>query len=276
MRDMFKPVRPRRLADSAMEQIQKLVEEGSLPTGSKLPPERELMALLSVSRTSLREAIRTLETMGILRVVPGRGTYVSERSSASLAEDWFTWLLGHRQEVVQILEVHEALEVKAAELAAERVSADGEAALADYLEAMRKAVQERSHQMLVDADAGFHRTIREASGNQIIARILNDLEDHVLDARRAIMALPSRVRRVVSDHQAILEAVRARDPEGAAQAALLHVRRSKEELLGTGLLTVRSESPAAAASAAEPSSSAEASAAEPVDSSADAGPAGGR
>ncbi|GAB4250526.1 MAG: FadR/GntR family transcriptional regulator [Thermoleophilia bacterium] len=279
MKDMFKPVRPRRLADSAMEQIQKLVEEGSLPPGSKLPPERELMALLSVSRTSLREAIRTLETMGILRVVPGRGTYVSERSAASLAEDWFKWLLGHRQEVVQILEVHEALEVKVAELAAQRVSAEGEAALADYLEAMRRAVQERSHQMLVDADAGFHRTIREASGNQVIARILNDLEDHVLDARRAIMALPSRVRRVVSDHQAILEAVRARDPEAAAQAALLHVRRSKEELLGTGLLAVRPGSPAAAATAAaaadEPAGSAEASTAEPADPPADSAPARG-
>ncbi|MHB1344083.1 MAG: FadR/GntR family transcriptional regulator [Thermoleophilia bacterium] len=239
MNEIFKPVKPRRLSDGAMEQIQKLVSNGSLPAGAKLPPERELMALLSVSRTSLREAIRTLETMGLLRVAPGRGTYVAERPVTSLSDDWFHWLLGHRQEVVRVLEVHEALEVKVAELAAACISDKDAARLARSLAAMKKAVEQESHEALVAADSEFHRIIREVSGNQIIAQILNDLEDHVLDARRAIMALPSRVRRVVGDHQAIFDAIAAHDTQAATRAALDHVRRSKEELLGTGLVSFR-------------------------------------
>jgi len=236
---IFKPVKPRRLSDGAMEQIQKLVSDGSLAPGVRLPPERELMELLSVSRTSLREAIRTLETMGVLRVAPGRGTYVAERPVTTLSDDWFHWLLGHRQEVVRVLEVHEALEVKVAELAATHVTDRGVGRLESALTAMKAAVEAQDHEALVAADSEFHRIIREVGGNQIIAQILNDLEDHVLDARRAIMALPSRVARVVVDHQAIFDAIEARDPEAANRTALDHVRRSKEELLGTGLVAFK-------------------------------------
>ncbi len=239
MNKIFKPVKPRRLSDGAVEQIQKLVSDGSLAAGAKLPPERELMELLSVSRTSLREAIRTLETMGVLRVAPGRGTYVAERPVTTLSDDWFHWLLGHRQEVVQVLEVHEALEVKVAELAASRATDTDVSQLERALTAMKKAVEQQDHEALVAADSEFHRIIREVSGNQIIAQILNDLEDHVLDARRAIMALPSRVARVVVDHQAIFDSIEARDAAAANRTALDHVRRSKEELLGAGLVAFK-------------------------------------
>lgn len=235
MDKIFKPVKPRRLSDGAMEQIKKLVADGVLTPGAKLPPERELMELLSVSRTSLREAIRALETTGVLRVAPGRGTYVCERRTVSLAEDWFGWLLGHRREVVQILEVHEALEVKVSELAASRITADEVAVLRSHLDDMRRAVEARDHEGLVLADSWFHRTIREAGGNEIIARILLDLENHVLDARKAVMALPSRVERVVAEHEAIFAAIAGHDAEAAARQTLLHVRRSKDELLADGL-----------------------------------------
>jgi len=237
---IFTPVKPRRLSDGAMEQIKKLVADGSLAPGARLPPERELMELLSVSRTSLREAIRTLETTGVLRVAPGRGTYVSERKVVSLAEDWFAWLLGHRREVVQILEVHEALEVKASELAAMRMTPSEVVVLEDCLGAIKRAVGKSDHHALVDADSDFHRVIHDAADNQIITRILHDLENHVLDARKAVMAMPSRVERVVADHEAVFDAIKAGDAEAAARQTLLHVRRSKEELLSSDLDIMRS------------------------------------
>ena len=244
MNKIFKPVRPRRLSDGAIEQIKRLVAEGRLVPGDRLPPERELMELLSVSRTSLREAIRTLETMGVLRVVPGRGTYVCEREKTTLAEDWYMWLLGHRTEVVQILEVHEALEVKVAELATTRISTEQVSILRLHFEEMERAVLEEDHEALVAADAAFHRTIREAGGNEVMERILNDLEDNVLDARRAVMALPSRVKRVVADHGAILDAIGEGRPERAALMTLQHIVRSKDELL-RGEARLLQESPAA-------------------------------
>ena len=232
--DMFHPVRPTRLSDNAIEQIVTLVREGKLTAGAKLPAERQLMNMLSVSRTSLREAIRTLETMGVLRVVPGRGTYVREDAVSSYAEDWHAWLMGHRLEVVQILEMHEALEVKVAELAAARVTPEQIAALGQQVEVMRRAVADDDSEALVTADAAFHRIVREASGNEVIARLLRDLEGTVDSARHALMFLPSRVQRVIPDHEGILDAIRAGDAEIASARTLAHIRRSKEELIASG------------------------------------------
>jgi len=231
---LFRPVRPQRLSDSAIEQIATLVREGKLPAGARLPAERKLMNMLSVSRTSLREAIRTLETMGVLRVVPGRGTYVREDAVSSYSEDWYAWLMGHRLEVVQILEMHEALEVKVAELAAVRASPEQVAALERQVELMRRAADDDDREGLVNADAAFHRIVREASGNEVITRLLGDLEGTVDSTRHALMSLPSRVRRVIPDHEAILEAIRAGDDEMASATTLAHIRRSKEELIASG------------------------------------------
>jgi len=229
--EMFRPVRPIRLSDSAIEQIMRVVRDGRLEPGAKLPAERQLMSMLSVSRTSLREAIRTLETMGVLRVVPGRGTYIREDAVPPHTEDWYAWLMGHRVEVVQILEMHEALEVKVAELAATRATPEDVSELQRLLDAMRAAVDQGDHQGLVEADAAFHRVIREASGNEVIARLLNDLESSVDNARHALMSLPTRVQRMMSDHQAILDGIRTGDPETASASTLAHIRRSKEELV---------------------------------------------
>lgn len=234
VKDMFRPVRPTRLSDDAIAQIMTLVREGKLSAGAKLPAERSLMNMLSVSRTSLREAIRTLETMGVLRVVPGRGTYVRDDTPSPHAEDWYAWLMGHRQEVVQILEMHEALEVKVAELAALRATPEQMVALEEQVEAMKRAAAAGEHEALVCADAAFHRIVREAGGNEVISRLLSDLEGTVDSARHALMSLPSRVKRVIPDHQGILDAIRAGDAEAATARTLAHIRQSKEELIASG------------------------------------------
>ena len=83
MKQMFEQVKPKRLSDGAMEQVLGLVREGKLPPGAKLPPERELITLLGVSRTPLREAIRILETKGVLRVVPGQWHLCVRRAAAA-------------------------------------------------------------------------------------------------------------------------------------------------------------------------------------------------
>ena len=99
---------------------------------------------------------------------------------------------------------------------------------------MRRAVADDDHEALVTADAAFHRIVREASGNEVIARLLRDLEGTVDSARHALMSLPSRVQRVIPDHEGILDAIRAGDAEIASARTLAHIRRSKEELIASG------------------------------------------
>lgn len=232
MKELFRPLKPKRLSDGAMEQIMGLLQDGRLETGAKLPPERELMTLLGVSRTSLREAIRTLEVRGLLRVVPGRGTFVRDREGPSLSDGWLSWLLGREYEVLELLEMHEALEVKVGMLAAQRAGPADIVALEAAMSAMRRAVEQADHESLVAADAAFHRALRIAGGNQLISRMLDDLEDGVLDARRLVMALPGKPSRVVKEHDGVLAAVRAGDENRSGERLLRLVRRSKEEIMG--------------------------------------------
>lgn len=232
MKELFKPVKPKRLSDEAVQQILELVRQGSLRPGDRLPAERQLMTLLGVSRTSLREAIRTLEIRRVLRVVPGRGTFVQDEEPPDLSEGWMAFLQGHGYEVVQLLEMHEALEVKAAMMAAERATAEDISSLRAALAAMTEAVETADHDALVRADAAFHRALRIAGKNDLVTRVLDDLEDSVLDARRLVMALPGKTGRVIEEHRAVLEGVERGDVQEAGNCQLKLVQRSKADIVG--------------------------------------------
>ena len=225
---IFSSVRPRRLSDSAVDQILKLVHDGQLPPGSKFPPERELIVSLSVSRTSLREAIRILETMGVLRVVPGRGTWVREDYTQPRLGTSVEWLPQHVEDVLQLVEMKDLLETKAAGLAAERATPDQLIELSVQLQRYRDAVTEGDAETLMDADMKFHQTIAAASGNRFLADAIANLDPFVLRTRRAILSIPGRPERVVGEHQAVLEAILARNPQAAAKAMQVHDRRAAQ------------------------------------------------
>ena len=86
--DMFLPIESDRLSDKAVGQIKALIEEGRLKPGDKLPAERELIKLLSVSRTSLREALRVLEVLGLIDVRTGIGAFVKQTGAGALPAEW--------------------------------------------------------------------------------------------------------------------------------------------------------------------------------------------
>ena len=204
---------------------------GSSRPGAKLPPERELITLLGVSRTPLREAIRILETKGVLRVVPGRGTFVcDEPPPPALPETAFAWLSTHRHEVVQLMEMHEALEAKAAMLAAERTTPTQLQIMRDRLDDLRRSAEAGDREGMSEADARLHAAIHDASANEIIRRFLGELAELSSVTRQMVMALPSRPQRVVAEHQAIVDAIERRDPVAAAEAVVAHVQRSKDEI----------------------------------------------
>ncbi len=127
--DPFFSLKAKRLSDSAVEEILGLIREGKLELGSKLPAERELITRLSVSRSSLREAIRMLEATGVLVVRPGRGTWIRDDYRRPARDGWLSWLPHHQKDVTELLEMREPLEVQAASLAADRGTTDQLAAV---------------------------------------------------------------------------------------------------------------------------------------------------
>jgi len=231
--DPFFSLKPKRLSDSAVEEILGLIREGKLQLGSQLPPERELMTRLSVSRGSLREAIRMLETMGVLIVLPGGGTWMREDYQGRLSSDgWLSWLPDHRKDVTELLEMRETLEVKAASLAAERSTPGQLARIQRELSRMEAALAADDLEELVASDTGVHDSIADASGNSILAQTLRSLSRLVTESRRAVWAIPGHPRRSVPEHSKVVQAIVAGDSEAAAKAMFKHVRKAREDVAG--------------------------------------------
>jgi GntR family transcriptional regulator, transcriptional repressor for pyruvate dehydrogenase complex len=230
--DPFFSIKPKRLSDSAVEEILGLIREGKLALGSRLPSERELITRLKVSRSSLREAIRMLETMGVLVVLPGRGTWIREDYRESFSEGWLSWLPSHEKDVMDLLEMRETLEVQAATLAAERATPAQQLRIQQQLAAMEASLASDDLVGLVSADTGLHEAIGEASGNPILASTLRSLSLLVTESRRATWAIPGHPRRSVPEHCKIVQAIMARDSEAAARAMFRHVRKARQDVVG--------------------------------------------
>ncbi|MGQ9600403.1 MAG: FadR/GntR family transcriptional regulator [Anaerolineae bacterium] len=220
----LKPVERTRLSDVAVQQIRDLIFSGQLKSGDQLPPERDLVEQLGVSRSSVREALRTLQGMGLLEVKPGSGAFVSaDLGESKVISLWMTWLLEHEHAVLDLLEAREALETRAAILAAERIT-DEELEHLDRLVVEMELCAERGEiQKLVACDREFHDQICRASRNQFITTLNASLYAALDEVRTSVFTLlPTMRSALIAEHQAIYQALRSRNADRVWQTVSYH------------------------------------------------------
>jgi len=227
----FVLLKSQRLSDSAVEQFVALVRSRSLLPGTRLPSEREMEDLLGVSRTSYREAVRILETMGILRVVPGRGTWVADDAERRLVSLGSPWLAMHERDVKELFEMREILEVRAVSMAAARLEDGDVRRMEDALDGMREAVATGDPRKMVAADTAFHLCLADTAGNRVLAAAIADLYEHLEETRFAMISIPGRPERMDNEHREIVRSVASRDPDRAALVMADHVRRVEREVV---------------------------------------------
>jgi DNA-binding FadR family transcriptional regulator len=138
MSDLAERASPFRRRNGVAESIRDMIERRGLKAGERLPPERELTRILASSRTSVREALRTLDGLGVVEIRPGRGAYVRAGAARLRTAWWEEYLADYRDRVLDLLEVRELLDARAAALAARRASGDETAALRSVLEAQAR------------------------------------------------------------------------------------------------------------------------------------------
>ncbi|WP_245997923.1 FadR/GntR family transcriptional regulator [Nocardia pseudobrasiliensis] len=208
------------VTDDAIAKIKAMIVSGDLRPGSRLPREADLAAELGVSRNSLREAVRALSLVRILDVRQGDGTYVASLEPNSLL-DAMSFLLEFHQDdsVLEILGVRRILEPAATALAARHISEADLAHLRTLIAPEGSAVTD-----LVAQDLNFHAAIAAASGNKVLASLLDSLSMPTTRARiwRGITE-EGAFERTVAEHRGICDAIAARDPELAHARALAHV-----------------------------------------------------
>ncbi len=226
--DMFLPIESDRLSDKAVGQIKALIEDGRLKPGDKLPAERELIKLLSVSRASLREALRVLEVLGLIEVRTGIGAFVKQTDAGALPAEWSALLLKTQQEVIDLLEVREALEARAVELAVKNASAEELESCSLTLANMKQSADDNDVDAAIQSDIEFHQLISKMSQNKFLIELSGSISHVLLDARYAFFRQPNRILVSWQQHCRVVEALVKRDSQAAAEAMLQHLQDSKE------------------------------------------------
>jgi DNA-binding FadR family transcriptional regulator len=232
---MFRPVTTQNAAELVVDQVRAAVDLALLVPGDRLPPERELAALLDVSRPTLRQALRVLAVSGYvgIRRGAGGGAYVLERPRAGRPEHVREALRARRRELTALLEWCRLVEAEAAALAAARVSDDQLRFLrARLVESGSRRAHGPEHWRA--ADSRFHMAVADASGNPYVVDAVHRVRAQLAHALDALILLQSADPAAATEHEAIMAALQERDP-GAARAAAARHGHSTEQRLGAFL-----------------------------------------
>ncbi|MGQ0570155.1 MAG: FadR/GntR family transcriptional regulator [Armatimonadota bacterium] len=215
-----------------MRQIRRLIEKGKLRPGDRLAGERQLSEQLQVSRATVREALQFLQAMGHVEIRHGEGTFVrtSFGDARRLRLEWREWIARHRGRVRELLEVREAQETFAAELAAERLRAEGLEQMEDALRQMEAGAADRDVTALVQADLLFHDGLVRSAGNAVLRDLAETLGQQLIQERAALWDLPGRPERSLREHRQIYEAIRAQDARRARLAVREHIASVRRDM----------------------------------------------
>jgi GntR family transcriptional regulator, transcriptional repressor for pyruvate dehydrogenase complex len=219
-----------RLADKVAELLQQAILGGQFAPGERLPPERVLGERFGVSRTVVREAVRSLAAKGLVEVRHAGGTVVARVGAGSVAETMRLYLQGAAIEYDAIHEVRVMLEVHVAGAAAERATGEDVAAIRGHLAAMAASVD---HADRARHDEEFHRSVVLATHNPLHVVMLDAIGEPIRTVRERTLTVPGRPGKALREHERIVDRIAAHDPEGARHEMRLHLedaRRAWERL----------------------------------------------
>ncbi|MBZ5648531.1 MAG: FadR family transcriptional regulator [Acidobacteriia bacterium] len=225
---VFEAIRRNKVYEEVARQIESLILE-KLKPGDKLPPERELAEMFSVSRSSIRDAIRSLELAGLLEPRQGVGTVVCELTAESLINPLVNALKHKRELVSELLEVRKMLEPPLAARAAKHASPDEIAEMEDILR--RQAEKVSRGEMTIDEDSEFHYSIAMASGNSVVLKVLDLLMDLLRETRERSLQVAGRAQRSLAGHRQILAAIKRGDGAAADSAMRRHIEDVEQIVL---------------------------------------------
>ncbi|NLW58756.1 MAG: GntR family transcriptional regulator [Firmicutes bacterium] len=208
--DSYKPLR-----ELVFETLREAIIKGQLAPGERLM-ELQLAEELGVSRTPIREAIRKLELEGLVLMVPRKGAYVATFSM---------------KDVVEVFEIRGALEGLAAALAAERITDEELEELQRQLVKSSELIEQADLNGMVEVDTGFHQILYQASRNQRLAQIINNLRDQIQRFRQTSLSYPGRMKSALEEHREIVDAISARDPELARRLAQEHIENAENSMM---------------------------------------------
>ena len=225
--DIFARIEHSRTADEVVHQIEILVLEGILRVGDRLPGERELSRQFDVSRPILREALKVLESRGLLNTQHGGGTFVADVIGQVFTRPVMELIARHQKATLDYLEYRREVEGITVEFAARRATEADKALLTSIIATMKAAHQKDNFEEEAAIDVEFHSAIGECAHNIILLHTLRScyrlLSEGVFYNRAMVYNLPGAREKLLEQHVAIYDAVMAGNPDAGRRAAQAHI-----------------------------------------------------
>lgn len=237
-----------RISDAVAASLERRILEGSLKSGDRLPPERELATEFGVSRPSLREAIQKLASKGMVQSKQGGGTYVTNALEATFFDPWQDMMGSHPNLREDMLEFRRMLEGQAAEWAAERATEADLTRLGQRFAALNATFTNENMDQRSEADIAFHQAVGEAAHNALLGHLssalLRLMHDNIRLNLGELKTVPAAGNLLKSQHAAIYESIVGRKPQAARAAAETHIDFVRETLAQTLRSVARRETAA--------------------------------
>jgi GntR family transcriptional repressor for pyruvate dehydrogenase complex len=225
---MFNSIKHTKISEEIANQIKRLITDGKLKPGDQLPPERELIKQLGVSRPSLREALNSLVTMGFLEVRQAKRTFVKSVTSKLIEDPLALLIKADTQKIFDLIEVRKAIETWAAYQAAQKASKQDIQQLDTIIREMKRAFEEGRPWEKQDAD--FHLAIAQATHNTIHMHIMSAIYDLLRESVATIFIDRQKVKKLTNQHHQIFLAIKNRSPEKAREKTLDHLNYVESEV----------------------------------------------
>jgi len=226
---VFEPIERRKVYDQIAERLQAQIGDRKLRPGDLLPTERELMQVYRVGRSSVREALRILESRGLIQSLPTGGFAIADYGSP-LHHSIQLLLLLQETNLRELFEMRKILEVEVAGLAAAHRSDEDLARMAQAIDDMVEGLS--SEDRYIAADLQFHMTVAEASGNRIAVHMMQAIRESLRRALGSIYHIPGSPQRSIAQHRDVRAAIAAGRPDDARQRMRDHLQRVQGDIQG--------------------------------------------
>jgi GntR family transcriptional repressor for pyruvate dehydrogenase complex len=217
------------IIDLVVKEIQDLCLSDEIAVGEKLPTEKQLCETLNVGRSTVREALRILQAMGLIETRPGRGAFLKSKDlgdSTSITK----WFREHEIQLREFMEVRMALEPLAVKLAIERGTESEFTEIAEIFKSFEKAQEKRDVINLAISDEAFHNAIVKATHNQLLIIINQNIANAFAEYRTKSFAAEKTANHALEPHRAILSALQKRDVAEAKKQMRRHLEISLKDV----------------------------------------------
>lgn len=229
---MFRKVRVSRASEDVVDQIEEAILSGQLPPGDRLPSERELAEQFGLSRMTIRDALRVLESTGFIEIKlgAGGGAFVREPNFAPLSNSLSSMLKFKKATILELAEARKIVETATAELAAQRATDEDLEALRLAVETAREAYETGNSNYTPQHSVDFHAALARAAKNYVLDLTVNSFRTLFYEVLEQLLPTSDMAERAIKDHWAIYKAIEAHDGEQARQLMTEHLRYFEDKV----------------------------------------------